>query len=245
MESKLLVSAVERLRVPALSEQQVTALAALHRELVAAEQSHLNVSVVSKWDDPRPDEELQAEMQERIDAEVEGILGIPQSVGILAREFMGVRYQFNKGKSGISAVQPPTNEQLHVYAERLREELDGFARSHHRITVVRGPNLIVSKIEITRSREPIEVSVEAVPDSLTSPYRALWTDLKHQRSQWVYVQRALRLFEGAKVHLFKSPRLVDWTQTQALLDADDLIAEVLNRELGKDGSQLVAGPSMV
>ena len=54
-----------------------------------------------------------------------------------------------------------------------------------------------------------------------------------QFSQWVYIQRGLRIFDGSKVHIYKVPRLTNWTRTQALNDADDLIAEVLAAGMGK------------
>ena len=53
-------------------------------------------------------------------------------------------------------------------------------------------------------------------------------NLRQQVSQWVYVQRGLRLFDGPKIYLYKTPRLIDWTRTQALIDANDIIGEALS-----------------
>ena len=44
---------------------------------------------------------------------------------------------------------------------------------------------------------------------------------------WAYVDRSLRVFGEDTVQVFKSPRLMDWTRTQALNDADAIIAEIL------------------
>ena len=46
-------------------------------------------------------------------------------------------------------------------------------------------------------------------------------------SQWVYVKRSIRLEDGDTVHLIKPPRRLEWTETNALLDADDFIAETI------------------
>ena len=51
--------------------------------------------------------------------------------------------------------------------------------------------------------------------------------LREQISQWIYVQRGLRLFDGARIHLYKASRLIDWTRTQAMNDAGDILGEVL------------------
>ena len=59
--------------------------------------------------------------------------------------------------------------------------------------------------------------------------RKLREQLSQRFSQWVYVDRSLRVFEkdGDTVRIFKAPRLMDWTRTQALNDADAIIAEIL------------------
>ena len=53
--------------------------------------------------------------------------------------------------------------------------------------------------------------------------------VQEQHSQWAYVQRSVHIFDGPCVHIVKSARLLDWTRTQAIQDAADLISEVLER----------------
>jgi hypothetical protein len=57
--------------------------------------------------------------------------------------------------------------------------------------------------------------------------RKLREQLSERFSQWAYVDRSLQVFEEETVQIFKSPRLMDWTRTQALNDADAIIAEIL------------------
>jgi hypothetical protein len=58
-------------------------------------------------------------------------------------------------------------------------------------------------------------------------HRKLREMLSEKFSQWAYIDRSLRVFEEDTVQVFKSPRLMDWTRTQALNDADTIIAEIL------------------
>jgi hypothetical protein len=44
--------------------------------------------------------------------------------------------------------------------------------------------------------------------------------------QWIYVRRSVRVFAGSKIYLCKPARRLEWTESQALLDAGDIIAEV-------------------
>jgi hypothetical protein len=171
-----------------------------------------------------------AGIKTRLDNELESILKIPEYLGILARDFMRVRHQFVHGKTTGTAAQPPTKNDLLSYAKYLTHELDNFAEVHHKVSVKQYSNLIVCTVEITRSRHPFEPMIEDVRGNSSLSLKKLWRDLEQRFSQWVYIKRGLRVFSGRKVHIYKSSRLVDWTRTQALLDADDIIAEVLNHK---------------
>jgi hypothetical protein len=87
-------------------------------------------------------------------------------------------------------------------------------------------------VELTRSKEG-----EAIPDahvqegdvSFAKLLRTIRQNIREQLSQWVYVQRGVRLFDGNRILLYKSPRLIDWTRTQAMNDANDIIGQALAR----------------
>jgi len=145
----------------------------------------------------------------------------------MAKDFTEVRYQLLKGKTSGTAAKPVGVRDLSGYAKYLADALDSFAKKHHKIAVTRYPDFVHCTIQITRSREPFRPVVESASNGNHSLMR-LWADLGHGFSQWVYVQRSLRGFVGDKLHLLKSSRLIDWTRTQAIMDADDIVAEVLS-----------------
>jgi hypothetical protein len=82
-------------------------------------------------------------------------------------------------------------------------------------------------VEITQGNSPIPVSVEASDLTTAKIFSELNDNLREQFSQWVYVKRGLRIFDGPRIYIYKSPRLIDWTQTQAMIDAGDIIGEVV------------------
>lgn len=218
----------ENIPIPDLSDEQVKRLADLHRKLAKVQLSETEDFFFDEENDS-PKMKL-SDMKNRLDNEVEKILRIPEYVGILARDFIQVRYQFNKGKTAVAAARPAVKGDLLQYAKYLTQELDSFAEVHHKVTLKQYSTLVVCTVEITRSRHPFEPVIEDARGSSSSSLKKLWRDLEQRFSQWVYIQRGLRVFSGRKVHIYKSPRLVDWTRTQALLDADDIIAEVLNNK---------------
>jgi hypothetical protein len=131
-----------------------------------------------------------------------------------------------------SVIRRPNEQELLNYARELRDELDNFVmgQTHHGITITYSPELIECIVEIITSEKPIAISSDSVrPSNLTSSLvlNELNNSLREQVSQWIYVQRGLRLYDGPRIHLYKSPRLIDWTRTEAINDAGELVEDVI------------------
>jgi type I restriction-modification system DNA methylase subunit len=177
-------------------------------------------------------------LQQLLDDTVEEILSIPRNIGIVAREFISIRLQLDNGKSIVPATEPPNEEHLQEYGLHLRDELDAFTEGsglRHKVSLTYSKQLIACSVEFVHSTTStsIDVSVEKAQGNLSLSLSYIQEKAKQRFSQWVYVQRSLRIFEDSRVCICKSPRLIDWTRTQALNDSDDIIAEILsaNRDL--------------
>ena len=170
--------------------------------------------------------------QRTIDETIFDIFNIPDDIRLLVTEFVHVRLLLDKPSALNAVTRKPSEQELLNYARELRDELDSFAadHAHHGITITYSPDLIECIIEITNSDTPVVVDTNSVRSgNLTSSLvlSELSESLREQISQWAYVQRGLRLFDGPHIHLYKSPRFIDWTRTQAMNDAGDIIEEVL------------------
>ncbi len=179
-----------------------------------------------------------ASLQQLLDDTVEELLSIPKNVGIITREFISVKLQLNKGKSIVPATKFPVEEHLQNYGLQIRDELDAFTEGsglRHKVELTYSKKMIVCSIEFFHSSTStaIDVTVEKAQGDTSLFLNYVQEKAKQRFSQWVYVQRSLRIFEDSRVYICKSPRLIDWTRTQALNDSDDIIAEILsaNREL--------------
>lgn len=206
---------VKPIPIPLFSAGQIQELARLQRELADVEKSLASASF----------------LQSRLDDEVMTILRVPRSLSILARDFTQVRLKLNKGKAVVSATEPPDKSHLYDYGLCLRDELDAFTEgsgTYHKISLVYSKDLIVCSLEFVRSVAPVDVSVEAARGDWLSFLSYVKEKLRQRFSQWVYVQRSLRIFDNSRIYICKTPRLIDWTKTQALNDSDDIIAEILS-----------------
>ncbi|MEM9449738.1 MAG: hypothetical protein AAGA75_14515, partial [Cyanobacteria bacterium P01_E01_bin.6] len=214
---------VRSIPIPDMSAEQISELAFLQRELQNLESGN---GVFNDY------------LQERLDKSIETILKIPESLSIIARDFVQVRIKLNKGKSVLSATEYPQESDLFEYGSYLRNELDAFTEGsglQHKVRLIHSKQLIVCSVEFVALDDPnsLEVTVEKAQGDLSLFLSHIQEKAKQRFSQWVYVQRSLRIFEDSRVYICKSPRLIDWTRTQALNDSDDIIAEILSasREL--------------
>ncbi len=206
---------VRKIPLPNLSEVQIHDLADL-QEYLAREELSGNGN----------------NLQEILDSEVNRVLNIPEMLRTVCKEFMNIRLTLNKGKTKTIATEPPTFDNLRNYAEYLRYELDNFVEGsdiRHAISITSSKDLIICTVELYESDTEIPVKIKKVDAQDSQFLREIQQKLRQQFSQWVYIQRGMRLFSDNQIHICKSPRLIDWTQTQAMYDSDDIIAEMLNR----------------
>lgn len=169
------------------------------------------------------------EVKALLDQRVAFALGLPQSIALVIGEFFRVRYQLNKGKAPARLRHQPDGDELAAYAARLRSELDDYlaGKAHHRIVVLHSSRGICASVTLTKEKNLIPVVVNPAEGADGKKIDALLRAAEEQFSQWVYVKRSIRIFDGDTIHLIKPPRRLEWTETHAMMDADDIIAEVL------------------
>jgi methylase of polypeptide subunit release factors len=213
---KICKTDVLKIPVPEFSLDQASAFSRLYKYLVQMEIEGRAIS----------------EILEILDSEVNNILFIPRHLNILSQEFMHVRLTLNEGKTNVIATEHPSETSLRNYAEYLRYELDNFVEGsdiRHAISITTSENLIVCTVELYNSETEIPVKIKKANAQDAQFLREIQQKLREEFSKRFYIQRGMRLFSDTQIHICKSPRLIDWTQTQAMYDSDDIIAEMLNR----------------
>ncbi|MFN8454826.1 MAG: DNA methyltransferase [Anaerolineae bacterium] len=175
--------------------------------------------------------DLRARLQERIDAKIFSLFKIPDDIRLLVTELVKIRLLLDKPSAMQQITQLPTEQELQAYGHELKNELDDFMMdtASHRVTITHSGELIECKVELSNGVpiESNEVKIQVADLTLTGLLAELSESLKQQISQWVYVQRGLRLFDGPRVYIYKVPYRVNWTRTQALNDAGDIIGQAI------------------
>jgi hypothetical protein len=149
----------------------------------------------------------------------------------LVSDLVHVRLQLNDGKLGGSAVGPPRVTHLRTYAKRLKTELDAYIeadlRRRHSITVLHDEHSGMVEVDFSTRVGQDSVAVVAADQAAAAALRATRNRLRKQRNQWVYFDRSLRIFQGTRTYLFKPMQRFHWTESQAMFDASEIIAETI------------------
>jgi len=152
----------------------------------------------------------------------------------LIHDFVRVRCALNDGRLGPEAVHPPTKTEMRKYATSLQKELDDFIEGEllgrHDVQIVydRDSGMIcVTLVQNTTTKGLISVSQANTPEAeALNKYRK---QIRRQKSQWVYFNRNLRIYNDNQICVFKPMQQLHWTATQARIDAMDILSESMSR----------------
>ncbi|MAU00347.1 MAG: hypothetical protein CL608_24665 [Anaerolineaceae bacterium] len=187
---------------------------------------------LSKSEKKKTDEfsdQLKRSLQDHLDQELQEILNLPTDIYLLSKEFTSTKLALDTPSAWHEITAPPSQDELLYYAKELRDELDSFSMkaAHHRVSITYSDEFIECKVEITNQQELHPISLENIQLSNSSLFSELRDSLQEPFSQWAYIQRGLRVFDGPNIYIYKPARRIDWTRTQALQDATDIINSVL------------------
>jgi hypothetical protein len=162
------------------------------------------------------------------------LLGIRKTERWLVEDFVHVHLKLNKGKVTPELIRSPTVGERQVYLLALRDCLDGFLSDdqgvRHKLEVLADPESVLMSVSLVRSAGAIKPVVINADDPASRSLKMIRDRLRSKHSQWVYFDRGLKIYESKQgtLYQFKPLQRLHWTRRQAVLDADDIIAETLS-----------------
>ena len=225
-----------------LSKDEIADWLELHAQLVAATRLVLSEQKAVRRNQPlglfdthsnsKDLDGLVRELNER----VYQLLNLRETERLLVEDFVHFKRFANKGKVVEVAAGIPTYEELGQYGRVLTQELDNFFEDEpnyrHAIKLYRDPTTRSGMIEIRshcNSANPIAPEVIAASEQLATEFARIRELVRDQRAQWLYFDRNLRIFEGTTTFLLKPLQRIHWLRSQALLDADAIISDILTQ----------------
>lgn len=169
-----------------------------------------------------------AELNDR----VYSVLGLRESERTLVQDFISTNIHCIKGKVAKEVVQRPSEATMLSYSQRLKKELDTFiegqSKNLHEIITFYGSRFAVMVIKMTQGRRNREPIIKAAEQRTDRELVRIQNDLRKRHSQWLYFNRALRIYADNTMYCFKPMQEIQWTERQAILDAGEVIAETLS-----------------
>ena len=119
------------------------------------------------------------------------------------------------------------------YGRRLKKELDAFlgdiVPKRHNVSIVHDDMSGMVAVELVKKpKASSRISVFRADKQEAKELAKARDRLQHEYSQWVYFNRNLRVYERNRTYLLKPMQTFHWTESQAMADASDIIAETLD-----------------
>jgi len=171
-------------------------------------------------------------LEQRANDLVYSALGLSEDERWLVDDFVHSRRGLVHGKLGDDdAAKRPNDEILVAYAHALCQTLDTFvgrtSELRHRIEIWQGNTWGAVMIEPARGSGAAHVKLQPASRDLEYELGQLGTRLRREHTYWLYFDRGLTIFDGDRVVLVKPMQRLHWLRSQALQDADNLIADAL------------------
>lgn len=219
----VVVTEVRNIPTPAFTDDQAVRLAAFYDQLQKDERE-------ATGENGGALDALHQVQQQQIDNVIAEIYEVPDDLQILATDFFATRLRLDQDKVATASVtRAPSREEFVRYAEQLQSELEDFlvGEFRPRVHITWSRNLTECVVELLSNTNggAGEQSIQEGDVSRARLLNSIGVGLRQQISQWVYIQRGLRLYDGSRIFLYKPTRLVSWTRTQAINDAADIIAQ--------------------
>jgi hypothetical protein len=206
----------------------------LHTRLVRAscEQFHRGSGMPGPLFQRANENGQMTEFLEQLNSLVYDTLGLDRRDRSLVEDLVHVRLELNDGKVGEGAISRPTAQELRGYARALKSELDGFVEGvlakWYKVDIVHEKLSAMVQIALIASRSKAGDSIVISSDAPTAvELENTRGQLRKTRSQWVYFDRNLRIYDGDTTFVLKPMQRFHWTTTQARIDAREIIAETI------------------
>ena len=229
------LSTLKALPIPleSLSEHETADWLELHAQLVATPQVDKRSQPLALFDAHSNGNQLVKLIQE-LNERVYQLLNLRETERLLVEDFVQVKRLATQGKVVKQVADAPLDDELLRYGRVLAQELDSFFEDEpnyrHAVKIYRDDTTRSGMIEIKsqcNSTSHIEPEVTAATEQLSTEFARVRNLVREQRAQWLYFDRNLRIFEGTTTFLLKPLQRMHWLRSQALLDADAIISDIL------------------
>jgi len=184
-------------------------------------------------------DEDQEQLLTRLNALVAEALGLDGRELALVHDLVHVQLALNDGKLGEEAMANAKHGDLEAYGRRLQRELDDFISGdmdrRHAVAIEYDALSGMVEVNLTKDLEAArKVTVLSGDRDTARALEQTRRRLRREKAQWVYFDRNLRVYEGRRTYILKPMHRFHWTESRAIADASEIIAETIGARAAQD-----------
>lgn len=150
----------------------------------------------------------------------------------LVNDLIHVRLSLTDGRIGAAAVSAPEPKTMKSYAHRLVSELNSFVgdvlpKRFEAEVVYDSLSAIIALDFVKKAGRAKAPTVRNADAPESQELRKTREKLRVRFSQWIYLNRNLRIYEGSHTYILKPMQRFHWTESQAMADAAEIFSESL------------------
>lgn len=231
------LEALRRIPAPLMNARptQLKAWARLHDQLAKATRDAYRARRLFHGANLPRGSVVPKKMMQELNGLVYDALGLGPREQSLIHDLLHVRCGLINGQVSHEVADAPKAKELQVYAKSLQKELDDYvgdtASVRHAVDIIHDDQSAMVCLTLARSTKARQkVSVMRADASEAKALKKARDRVRQQKSQWVYFDRNLRIYDGNSTYVLKPMQRFHWTRTQARLDAREIIAESILRK---------------
>ena len=167
------------------------------------------------------------ELRRILNDKVYRLLGLRDNERCLIDDLVHVRMAYVKGKVPKDSERKITSSDINDYATILIHEMNSFLMLEHGHQATVYFSNLGAIVCLEKTNDPKELRIIKQDKEFEELYRNLQARLEVRKMQWLYFERNLRFYDKDKVYLFKPCEKLHWLKSRALIDADEIIADML------------------
>ena len=207
----------------------------LHEQLIAWGSANRNQDVAELFLGSAEDGDASAvleKQQARIDELTSDALALTDEERFLINDLVRIRMPLVDGVVGGPGVREPRTSELRDYMNTLEGALNAFTKGvsaeRHKLQVVMTAAMGVVEVSLVKGSDARCLHVVLAAGSEESHrLTRISAKLSKRHSQWLYFDRNLFVHENDRSYILKPAQLLWWSRSQALADADELIASLI------------------
>lgn len=169
-----------------------------------------------------------------MNSKVFDLLQLRLSERILVQDFVNLHFKLMSGRISTVTIRKPKYEEMMEYFTTLRDSLDDFFSEdqgvRHKIESLQDLDSAMFSVSLTKATEAIPPIIINSTNEESKILKNIRDTLLYQHSQWIYFDRGLKIYKNGALYQFKTMQRLHWSRRQAILDADEIIAETLGGE---------------